>query len=52
VIRTPEIRARLAALGAEVMTSTPKETSEFLTKEGKRWSDLIARAGKQLEGNA
>jgi tripartite-type tricarboxylate transporter receptor subunit TctC len=51
IIRTPEIRARMAALGAEVMTSTPKETSEFLTKEGKRWGDLIARAGKQLEGN-
>jgi hypothetical protein len=34
------------------MTSTPKETSEFLAKEGKRWSGLIARAGRQLEGNA
>ena len=51
VIRTPDIRARLATLGAEVMTSTPKETSDFLAKEGKRWGDLIARAGKQLEGN-
>ncbi len=51
VIRTPDIRARMAALGAEVMTSTPKETSDFLVKEGKRWSDLITRAGKQLEGN-
>ncbi len=51
VIRTPDIRARLAALGAEVMTSTPKETSDFLVREGKRWSGLIARAGKQLEGN-
>jgi tripartite-type tricarboxylate transporter receptor subunit TctC len=52
VIRQPDIRARLAALGAEVMTSTPKETSEFLVQEGKRWSGLIERAGKQLEGNA
>jgi tripartite-type tricarboxylate transporter receptor subunit TctC len=51
VIRTPDIRARLAGLGAEVMTSTPKETSAFLEREGKRCSDLIARAGKQLEGN-
>ena len=52
VIRMPELRAKLAAAGAEVMTSTPKETSEFLTREGKRWSELIARAGNQLEGNA
>jgi tripartite-type tricarboxylate transporter receptor subunit TctC len=51
VIRQPDIRARLAALGAEVMTSTPKETSEFLVQEGRRWSGLMERAGKQLEGN-
>jgi tripartite-type tricarboxylate transporter receptor subunit TctC len=52
VIRAPDIRAKLAAAGAEVMTSSPKETSEFLDKEAKRWSALIARAGNQLEGNA
>ena len=52
VIRIPEIRAKLAAAGAEVMTSTPKETSDFLAREGKRWSDLIAKAGSNLEGNA
>ena len=52
VIRIPELRAKLAAAGAEVMTSTPKETSEFLTAEAKRWSGLIQRAGNQLEGNA
>jgi tripartite-type tricarboxylate transporter receptor subunit TctC len=52
VIRMPEIRARLAAAGAEVMTSNPKETSEFLASEAKRWSGLMKRAGSQLEGNA
>jgi tripartite-type tricarboxylate transporter receptor subunit TctC len=51
-IRIPDIRAKLAAAGAEVMTSTPKETSEFLDREAKRWSALIAKAGNQLEGNA
>jgi tripartite-type tricarboxylate transporter receptor subunit TctC len=52
VIRAPDIRARLTEAGAEVMTSTPQETSEFLAREGKRWSSVIQRAGKQLEGNA
>ena len=52
VIRSPDIRSRLAAAGAEVMTSTPQETSEFLVREGKRWADVIQRAGAQLEGNA
>lgn len=52
VIRSPEIRARLTESGAEVMTSTPQETSDFLAREGKRWAGVIQRAGKQLEGNA
>lgn len=51
VIRMPEIRARLVAAGAEVMTSTPKETSDFLAREGQRWAGVIQRAGTQLEGN-
>lgn len=50
VVRSPEIRARLAAAGAEVMTSSPQETTEFLVREGKRWAGVIQRAGKQLEG--
>jgi tripartite-type tricarboxylate transporter receptor subunit TctC len=52
VIRGPDLRARLAAAGAEVMTSSPQETTEFLAKEAKRWSSVIQRAGNQLEGNA
>ncbi len=51
VIRTPDLRARLAASGAEVMTSSPQETTDFLVREGKRWSSVIQRAGAQLEGN-
>ncbi|MDB5857695.1 MAG: tripartite tricarboxylate transporter substrate binding protein [Ramlibacter sp.] len=52
VIRSPEMRARLTEAGAEVMTSTPQETSEFLVRENKRWASVIQRAGTQLEGNA
>ncbi|GAB3769649.1 tripartite tricarboxylate transporter substrate binding protein [Ramlibacter monticola] len=52
VIRAPEIRARLTEAGAEVMTSTPQETSDFLARENKRWANVIQRAGAQLEGNA
>ena len=52
VIRSPEVRARLAGAGAEVMTSTPAELSAFLTNERKRWGDVIQKAGKELEGTA
>lgn len=52
VIRMPDIRAKRVGAGAEVMTSTPKETSDFLTREGGRWGSLVKRAGPKLEGDA
>jgi len=51
VIRQPDVRARLTGAGAEVMTTTPKETTEFLQREGQRWAKVIQQAGAQLEGN-
>ena len=52
VVRSPDMRARLVAAGAEVMTSSPAETTEFLVRESKRWASVIQRAGSQLEGTA
>lgn len=39
-------------LGAEVMTSSPQETTQWLVKERARWASVIQRAGKELEGTA
>jgi tripartite-type tricarboxylate transporter receptor subunit TctC len=50
VIRMPEIRARLVELGAEVMTMSPAETTQFVVKDRERWSNVIQRAGKDIEG--
>ncbi len=50
VIRSPEVRARLLQAGAEVTTSTPQEVNQFLLAERKRWSGVIERAGKNIEG--
>ena len=52
VIRAPEVRARLAGAGAEVMTSTPVELSSFIGKERERWTNVIQKAGNELEGTA
>ena len=52
VIRIPEIRARLVELGAEVMTSSPAETTQFVLQDRKRWASVIERAGKAIEGTA
>ncbi|MEY3872186.1 MAG: hypothetical protein RLZZ296_1181, partial [Pseudomonadota bacterium] len=50
IIRSPELRARLLEAGAEVMTSTPLQTTEFIAKDRVRWASVIQRAGAQLEG--
>ena len=52
VIRIPEIRARLVELGAEVMTSSPAETTQVVLQDRKRWASVIERAGKAIEGTA
>ena len=50
VVRAPEIRARLIELGAEIMTSSARETSDFITQDRKRWASVLQRAGNQVEG--
>ncbi len=52
VIRSPDVRARLVAAGAEVMTSSPAELNAFLLTDRQRWTRVIERAGKALEGTA
>ena len=52
VIRSPDIRARMIAAGAEVMTSTSAELTQFIAAENKRWGSVMKRAGKELEGTA
>lgn len=50
VVRAPDIRARLIELGAEIMTSSARETSDFITQDRKRWASVLQRAGNQVEG--
>lgn len=51
VIRIPEIRARLVELGAEVQTSSPADTTQWVMTDRKRWASVIERAGKSIEGS-
>jgi len=44
-IRDPEVRARLAGQGAEVVTMTPAEQDGFFAQERKRWAQVVAQAG-------
>jgi tripartite-type tricarboxylate transporter receptor subunit TctC len=49
IIRSPDIRARLIAQGAEVVTMTPPEFSQFFNTERTRWAKVVTEAGVRLD---
>jgi len=49
VLRTPEMRQRLAVLGQDVLLSTPDEFGVFLREESVKWRRTIEAAGVKLE---
>lgn len=48
-IRSPDVRARLAGQGAEVVTMTPAEQDQFFAMERKRWAQVVGAAGIRAE---
>jgi len=50
IIREPEIRARLVQQGAEVVTMSPTEFTQFFGSERSRWAKVVAEAGVRLDG--
>lgn len=48
-IRNPEVRARLAGQGAEVVTMTPAEQDQFFATERRRWAQVVASANIKAE---
>ena len=49
IIRSPDIRAKLVAQGAEVSTTTLPEFSSFFETERKRWAAVVAAAHLKIE---
>ena len=49
VIRSPDIRARLTAQGAEVVTLAPAEQDKFFNQERKRWAEVVEQTGIKLD---
>ncbi len=49
IIRNPDIRAKLAGQGAEVVTMTPAQQDEFFNRERKRWAKVVAEANIKLD---
>ncbi len=48
-IRNPEVRARLAGQGAEVVTMTPQEQDRFFAAERAKWAQVVAEANIKAE---
>lgn len=49
VIRSPAIRSRLTAQGAEVVTMTPIEQNQFFERERSRWAVVVKQADVRLD---
>jgi tripartite-type tricarboxylate transporter receptor subunit TctC len=49
IIRSPDVRSRLTAQGAEVHTMTPAEFATFFEREQKRWAEVVASGGVRIE---
>jgi len=49
VLRIPELRDRLAALGAEVMTGTPREFADYIAREIPKWTKVVKDSGARAE---
>lgn len=43
IIRSPDVRSRLTAQGAEVYTMSPTEFAPFFEGERKRWADVVIK---------
>ena len=48
-IRTPDVRAKLAGQGAEVVTMSPAEQDKFFNQERARWAQVVAQANIKLD---
>lgn len=49
IIRSPDIRAKLAGQGAEVVTMAPAEQDQFFGKERARWAQVVTAANIKLD---
>jgi tripartite-type tricarboxylate transporter receptor subunit TctC len=45
ILNAPELKAKLASQGIEVVTNTPAEFSRFVREDNARWGKLIKEAG-------
>ena len=45
IVSAPDVKARLATLATEPMTSTPEEAGAYIQREMAKWGDVVKKAG-------
>jgi tripartite-type tricarboxylate transporter receptor subunit TctC len=49
VLGAPDLRDRLASLGAEVAVGTPREFAEYIARETPKWAAVVKNSGARAE---
>ena len=49
IMNLPEVKERLAAQGAETMTSTPQEFASFIKSETAKWARVVKFSGARID---
>ncbi len=49
ILRTPDVRAQLEAMGLEVVASTPAQFASYIEADSKKWGKIIKDAGIKVE---
>ena len=49
IIRSPDVRSRLTAQGAEVYTMSPAEFAQFYVRERDKWAAVVKSSGVKLD---
>ena len=50
VIQSQAVKDKLTEMGAEIVTMSPAQTTEFVAKERARWAKVVQDAGDNIEG--
>jgi tripartite-type tricarboxylate transporter receptor subunit TctC len=49
VLKTPEMKEKMAGLGADIVANSPEQFGQYLREETAKWSKIVSDAGLKLE---
>jgi tripartite-type tricarboxylate transporter receptor subunit TctC len=49
IMRTPEVKERLATMATDPLTSTPEEFGAYIQREIEKWGDVVRKAGLRAD---